>query len=242
MKKAAILFVSVLIAGNSLAQLNKGAIMLGGYGTYWQRDDNNKLDSITRNISNNRYGNFSINAGYVLNKNTVAGINIAYQNNRYRYSNEFGPDTNKTVYGGVQRGNMYSAGLFLRQYKLITKNRFGFFYQLVARYGHGFTRSSQTNYINGVSSLTGSVLDENYYEIGAAFNPGIFYFITDRMCLEMAYGSLEYFSDRNYFYTNGRQTGSGKTANFGANFNLSTFRFGLNFFLGGKRAAPEVTK
>jgi hypothetical protein len=242
MKKAAILIVSLLIANKSLAQLSKGAIMLGGYGNYWQRDDNNKLDSVNRSISNNRYCNFSINAGYVLTKNTVVGINIAYQSNRYRYSNEFGPDTSKTIYGGVQRGKMYSAGLFLRQYKLITKNRFGLFYQILARYGHGFTRSSQTNYINGVSSLAGSVLDENYYEIGAAFNPGIFYFITDKICLEMDYGSLEYSTDRNYFYTNGRQTGSGKTADFGANFNLSTFRFGLNFFLGGKRGAPETTK
>ncbi len=91
----------------SNAQINKGSIMLGGsLGGSFNNFKN--PDTVAAKMNN-----FSISPaiGFAVANNTIVGFSLLYSFNNNKYQNE--PEL---------KDHSYGAGVFLRKYKLLSKN------------------------------------------------------------------------------------------------------------------------
>ena len=214
MKTKILLPIAILLFATTTvnAQINEGRYLLGGSISY--NNQKNQYSSGTKDES--FYSN--IQFGKVIKDNTVAGIIASYS-----FTNN-GP-TNKL--------NQFSAGVFYRKYKPLTKN-FYFFWEADALYNH-------SNNTTGTFQ-TGSYGTRNFSNGGTlSFIPGISYSICKRMQVELTmpnFASISYAGTKNEATSS--TTNSISTVN-GNNFSgniflnsdlLSNLGIGFKFFLG----------
>jgi hypothetical protein len=155
---------TIIFAAN--AQVNKGAILLGGnIGLQHSKTENGsgtkqKIFFITPSI------------GFAYKTNRVAGFSLGYGTGNYRNG------TGSFV--SINRYNEYSAGAYLRRYFPIGKN--------FSLFGEG-DLSYQYRRTN-VTDPFGPVYIEKQSSVGLFLTPGIGYSISKKVMLEAAFGNL----------------------------------------------------
>jgi hypothetical protein len=167
MTKFTTLLISTLcIAFTANAQIIKGATLIGGQIFYYNSDVNYSTDQKNQK---NQNATFNISAGRALKENKIFGIDISYS-----------PVTIHNFYNGSTfvntAFNLYSLGLFYRQYKKLAKD-FYFF----AETGGSYITSRQKN----TDTLGVNLLIEKQSGGQLTLTPGISYKIYKKIHLEI---------------------------------------------------------
>ncbi|MBC8033136.1 MAG: outer membrane beta-barrel protein [Chitinophagaceae bacterium] len=211
------LILVIMFSSTLSAQINKGAILLGGQLSYSKSDYEED-----RNTNNTESGQFSVSIGKAFKENTVVGISLG-----------FSPFEQKQVFPGFDtvnnEYNTYNAGVFIRKYKNITKS-FYFFSQLdgTVVIGNG-TRKFGNNTAEAKTKQRGGTL---------SVTPGLSYQVLPKLQLEL---SLPNILGLQYFKTTvesdvSRVTDSeteliGFQSNFDTNSLLGNLGIGFRFIL-----------
>jgi hypothetical protein len=196
------------------AQINKGVSALGG-----------SLHFVSRNIDradgNAKQTNFAFqpSISYFLAKNLSLGIEVgySYENNR-NYPISPGPYIESTL-------KSFSVGPFIRYYKALNEH--------VSLFGQGsfivgFPRNEVHSFQSGGITST-----SNYHatQIVAGVNPGITFFITQRLALEGSYGFIGYRHQQDKSETGIPATVTHNSgSSFELSFNPSSLGLGLQYY------------
>jgi hypothetical protein len=208
MKKLHTLFLvfSITITVTATAQVNKGALFLGGNIAYSENKSETTGSSEVKNTS------FTISpqVGVAVKDNLIAGVAFRFGSMESKETNVPGSQvTESQVYGG---------SFFLRKYKAIGKSGFSLFGQaeLGADHVSGESKSSAIGYRQVIKSTVFS-LD---------FAPGISYAINKKLQLETGFNEAIAFSVSNQKstnYTNNTVTSTSKARGFGVSTSLNSF-------------------
>ncbi len=233
MKKINFVILSLLVSISSYyAQLSKGTFM-PGIGINYSYNSSKSHDTINGGgLANDNTGkstNFSTNVklGYFISDKVVIGVFGGYS--KQTFDNTWIQNNNSTT-------NSYSingiyGGVFLRYYKLLKNNKFGFFGQLSSNYTFGKTHTHYTEY-NVNSQYYSSEVHGTSYAINASISPGIVYFINNRVGVEAMFGNVGFNSQNNKSFSKYNQVGTGNSNSFYTNFSLNSFQLGVNFYFG----------
>jgi hypothetical protein len=235
MKKINFVMLALLLSVSSYyAQLSKGTFM-PGIGINYSYNSSKSHDTINAgglaNDNASKSTNFSTNIklGYFISDKVVIGVlggyssqtydNTWLQNNTYSYDRF---NTNNGIYGGV----------FLRYYKLMKNNKFGFFGQLSSNYTFGKTRSHSTEYNINSQYYYDSETHGTSGTFNASISPGIVYFISNKVGVEAMFGNIGFNSQNNKSFSKYNQVGTGSSNSFYTNFSLTSLQLGVNFYFG----------
>ncbi len=208
------LIILLLAATGTNAQITKGKYLLGGSLSY-----SNSQDVPYNGSPVQKSFNSNIQIGKVAKDNTVAGLIFSYS-----FANN-GIATYKS--------NQYSAGIFYRKYKPLTKGLY-FFGELDAVYD--YSRNTQGKFQIGSDA-------SRYTTNGAriSFVPGLSYGVCKKLQMELSMPNLLNLSygrvkDEKTFATS-QDILTSKANNFYANANLNAsllnnFAIGFKFLLG----------
>lgn len=236
MIKRQLFIVLILLNIQSFAQYNKGQLMVNGNIHYYMNKSNTSSDIRTQQSKQHGYGS-NLNIGYFFTNHFAFGLNCGI--------NEWGSKSNvtDTVYISdyVSTNKIRSLGIFLRYNQPIYKSKFGFFLQLGSNYSfikyHDESTYTSINYPSNTSIYEQQGRGYDYY-----LNPGLFYFVNNRLSIEAGLGSLTY-THTNFEsipdspYTNPYFR---KQSDFNANFSISSVFLGATFYLGkNKNAASD---
>lgn len=193
--KQLIIAILSVTSVQSFAQLNKAKWMVNGMGNYYTGSTENHRDgsnsaytSETMEISN---GGLNLNTGYFISNSFALGLSggfgKAINNSTATYVNH---DANQSE---LVRNN-YSVGIFGRYNHSFGERKFGMRLQLDNRFTWG---NSQEKIIY---QYAGAYSDETVnYNISHGYTcsltPGIFYFVTNRLSLELNFGTISYFAN-----------------------------------------------
>jgi hypothetical protein len=230
MKNAILSFLMIFSVAAS-SQTEQGRILLGG-SLGFVNFKNNQSDTLDKVLNTTKNSSLAIDlrGGYFFADNIAAGLLIGFNNNKDNVE-YFSTPPAKTI--NEDRNNTFSIGLFGRMYTTPSANRFSFFAQLNFAYFTGRAEKQTTSIdIAGVSTSKTSHQEIN--GLGLSVNPGVAFFLSDRIALEALFGALA-FSSTNYkdFNTSGRPTGTSKISRLEATVSPSTLRLGISFYLGG---------
>lgn len=208
------LAILLLAATGTNAQITQGKYLLGGSLSYANTQDVQYNGSPVQ-----KFFSSNIQIGKVFKENAVAGLIFSYS-----FATN-GVATNKT--------NWYSAGIFYRKYKPLTKGLY-FFGEVDAVYD--YSRSTQGKFQIGSDA-------SRYTTNGAtiSFVPGLSYAVCKKLQMELSMPNLFNLSyDRvkdEKTFTNSQQILTSKANNFYANANLNAsllnnVAIGFKFLLG----------
>lgn len=232
MKKIILTLLVLSISFSFYAQLTKGTFMPGINLNYNQLSIHSQDSSHGKNFSNSvsKRSNFStsINFGYFIKNNIAIGVTSGFQTNKQTSEN-----TNSlSNYKIDQKENVFNAGVFLRYYKMIKESKFGVFAQFQSLYSRGKSTNNQEGY-NNSGYLYQSYYDEqksNSYNF--SINPGIVYFITNKIGVETTFGSIGYLIENDDNYSKTNKTGNSTIKGTYLDFSTATIHLGVNFYLG----------
>jgi hypothetical protein len=201
--------ITFFIAGIANAQINKGAILLGGNlgaSAYKTKDGSTEL-------SNRKSLNISPVFGKAVKENLVFGVNASV-----------GIYKNETISSYTQKQSFYGAGIFLRKYKTLGKSGFSAFIQ--GDFGGGYSVQESQNG-GGFNSS-----EVKRYTIGISAYPGLSYAINRRFQLETGFINLVNlgFSSEKSTNTISGNVSSNKTK--GVDFSTNLNNFGSSLYLG----------
>jgi hypothetical protein len=202
-----LLFVCSLVVSTQ-AQINKGAIWLGGQASYNQSSEKSLGSSTT-----NKTTGFSINPaiGKAVKENLVVGISAGYWHSK----NKTGSTTNST-------SNSYGGGVFIRKYIPVITNLYLF----------GDARVHVSRGIEKGNSTSGNSKNK-YWNIAISATPGIAYAVTQNIQIETGVNSLFAAVYQRRDSKQGTSEGKSSTFNSGILLDNNTpiyigFRFLLN--------------
>ena len=213
-KILAALAILLLAATGTNAQITQGKYLLGGSLSY-----SNSQDVQYNGSPVQKFFSSNIQIGKVVKENTVAGLILSYSfanNDLATYKN-----------------NMYSAGIFYRKYKPLTKGLY-FFGEVDAVYD--YSKNTQGKFQIGSD---GSRYTTNGARI--SFVPGLSYSVCKKLQMELSMPNLLNLSyDRvkdEKTFTNTQEIVTSKANNFYANANLNAsllnnVAIGFKFLLG----------
>lgn len=208
------LAILLIAATGTNAQITQGKYLLGGSVSYSSNQDIQYNGSPTQ-----KYFNSNIQIGKVLKENKVAGLILSYS-----FANN-GLATYKV--------DQYSAGVFYRKYKPLTKGLY-FFGEADAVYY--YSTNTQGKFEIGSEAT-------RYTTNGARISliPGLSYTVWKKLQMELSMPNL---LDLSYArvkdertFSNSQQIATSKANNFSANANLNAsllndFAIGFKFLLG----------
>lgn len=208
------LVFSLAITFTTTAQVNKGAIFLGGnigFSHYKIDYGSSSGDTKTNSIL------IAPAFGIAVKNNLVAGVTAHIGSSTTKESN--------TPNSAESRSNSYGAGLFLRKYKAIGKSGFSIFAQ--GNLGGGYAKSENEN------QSTGYRQEIRITNIGLSVAPGISYAVSRKLQLETGFNnalSLTFSNQKASNYNNNTLTTSQKTNGFDISTSLNSFT--SSFYLG----------
>lgn len=201
MKKSLIILVVLIAALSSQAQTSKGSMFVGGDFRYYHNTNKNE------NLKADRYYHFEISPhfGYFITDRFALGISAKYSIVKGSY------DTLTSEY--LSTNKRYGPDLIARYYGSIAGN-FGYFVQ--GDVGYQF---HEHNYSNE--------LPDKGNTISIGLKPGLYYFITPKICLETTLGRISYEMDVTKNDVSGTESNSNS---FNLNAGLSSIYLGLNIY------------
>jgi hypothetical protein len=197
------------------AQVNKGAILLGGNisSQTYTNDDGTSKQTSSRLL-------FQPSLGFAYKPNKIVGFSLGYGSGEDR-----SPSGSFTY---INRYKQYSAGIYLRHYFPIGKS-FSLFAQ--GDLGFGYMRRNITN-----PPLNGSI--QKTSSVALNFTPGISYAINKRISLEASVGNLlniQYQTTKSdYTGTTPPPTQKVSSLNVSANGFSTGYNLGFRFMLKNK--------
>jgi hypothetical protein len=239
MIKKQFLAAALLLSIHSFAQFNKGQIMINGrinfYSSKQHLNNNNPYSDIVR------YKDFgyNVNVGYFLTNHfaigLVGGLSLDKQV-LHRFDTAY-------TYIHTQVHKAPTVGAFMRYNQPLYKSKFGVFLQLNSNYSFLKTSyDSQYNYPDPTQNSSSYARKEKGNRYSLALNPGLFYFVNNRISLEGTLGSL-YYSASKVKIEDELDPNSQPTSNssfLGTNFSISSISLGVTFYLGkNKNSANE---
>jgi hypothetical protein len=201
-------FIGAVAIAN--AQISKGTIMLGGTLDFSSSGGSTKGGGVTVDKAGSSSFTIAPMGAYYLTDNIAIGLGIGYG------MTSSGPDTMETT------GSSFAIGPMVR-YNMPLADKFGAFVQA------GLSISSGSS-----STKAGTVTVDGPKTSGMDFaiEPGLLYFISDRIAIEATYGRIGY-------NTSTSKTGTGASevtdtdTEFGINLSSSTLSFGFAWYFGG---------
>jgi hypothetical protein len=195
-----LIIVLFVIAASANAQIQKGAIVLGG-----QLGFSSQSSKSTQNTSKTIGFGISPAFGKAIKENLVIGGDINYSYNK-----------NEPGVAVVQKSNSYGLGFFVRKYKELGK---GFYLFGQTRLGGSYQKQTTKNNVqpSGNVETKGS-----FFQL--AIYPGLAYSISKKLQLEAGFNNLGYIQ-----YDHSKQTygptpnDSIKTNSFSLGSSLSNF-------------------
>jgi hypothetical protein len=221
MKKLYFFVFGILLCTIVQAQINKGAIMIGGNVGYSEQSGKSSGALVTTKMES---WNVNPSFGKAIKDNLVLGLDINYGHSHY--------DNGDPSYDNGT--NNYKAGVFLRRYKPIGNNFYLFIQSMFSvSYTHGTASYQNGNNIPYTH-------DDNK-EFGLAFQiyPGISYAINRKWQLETG---LPNFLSAAYNHSKDvvSNTGQPDQSSSGHSFQISSsltgsnqFTVGVRYFIGG---------
>lgn len=151
----------------SFGQINKGTLLLGGIVSF-EKNDASKNDLLYSPNNQIVYKQFTFGprGAYFLKTNFALGLLVNYEHNKTRSLD--------VVQGSISEGQTQTlaAGPFVRYYHF-ARPELAFFGQASATYSHNYNV-------------------QDYYGLTANLAPGLTYFISTKVGLEMIIGGLSY--------------------------------------------------
>jgi hypothetical protein len=219
------LFIFILVTVGLKAQLQKGMTLGGTDVRYWQNSTGrNSPSQATKSKVSDFY--IWLRGGYFITEKIVAGALLGYNN---IVTNATSAQINVSTL--TKTTNYYSAGLFIRSYKILKGSAFAAFCQADVRYFWG-------NYVEKIGrSSTGIAINTpdtrgNSTGVSARISPGITYFLKKRIGIELSPGSIEYLTQTSSDYVGNTKIQDYNNQGLNINFNLSTLYLGLSFYFG----------
>jgi hypothetical protein len=200
----------LLCAVVSQAQINKGAILLGG--NIGAGTQSSKADAGT-NKNNNL--NISPVFGIAIKENLVLGLNLWFWSNK--------SETDRASSHQTQKNSEYGTGVFLRKYKPIGKSGFSAFIQGSLGYGDG----------KGSYEEAATKSEIRVHKVDISAYPGFSYTISKRLQLESGFNkllSLSWYTQKQTITNTG--SSSITSTQKGANLSTSLDNFASSLYLG----------
>jgi hypothetical protein len=207
MKKITFLTIAFCcLVFSSYAQINKGTVFLGGsLGFAHQKTETNGTES-KQNVAN-----ILPAIGIAVRNNLVAGVQLAYSNNRL----------SDDVMGSEPYSRSYGGGVFVKKYRPLGRN-----FLLFGEASLDVRHIESQSYVNIDYSVDGKG-----WQTSAGIHPGIAYSLSKHLQLEVALGDLVNIS---YSHSNNNNiTIGGVTKTTQSNFSINTyFSSATNIYLG----------
>jgi hypothetical protein len=206
MEKFTLLAIAIfLFASITKAQITKGSTFVGGQISVSKSKSKGGISAQeTSSFS------FSPAIGTAIKQNLIAGIDLSY--GHWEYEPAFSP---------VQKSNNYGGGFFLRRYVPIS-NRFLFFAQGRAGYGHSKTESNSGTYQSSTESNGASL----------SFYPGVSFALSKVLHIEAGFNNMAVLG---YSHATSKQTGSpdqsSNSFTFSTGVASTDFSFALRFII-----------
>lgn len=232
MKNTLTIVALVLGTGTAIAQTTKGNLMFGANINYgFNRivvNDTLGLD-LENSGSSSAFGT-GLTAGYFVRDNIAVGVLLGYTHNKSRYE--------ETRTNGLQlvstvdenKSTVMSAGFFFRQYKTLKQSKFALFYQVSGSVGFGELNYNRQNFSNGAQfemSRTGKTSQFNL-----VVNPGLTYFVTNRIGIEAGFGQIGYFLQKGDSNPGSGFSAETTSSQLITNFSMSSLSLGFRVYLG----------
>lgn len=226
MKKTALIFAALSLGFATHSQIAKGTNFIGGNVHFLGAS--NSVTGFAEDKSSSFALDVNPNFGHFVKDNLALGVNLNFgmlnstSTSRIPFPSEFElkNESELLIYGG---------GVFLRKYKNITDN-FLFFVNVGAGYNY-LTTENRTIYPPNIDPLPQSMGNTGTaHRVGAAISPGIVYFATPKLGIELSYGSLHYSHSSGETRYNGGSKENDKTHNYGINLGTSSLAIGLNYY------------
>ena len=169
MKKILFIPLAFIITSDVNAQIKKGTVLLGGDVSY-STSKNSFGDVSSQKVQS---GSFGLSIGKAFKENSVFGISLGYVANRQQYQDIYQVDSSS------YNSNIYSAGIFYRKYKQLSKS-FYFFGQVDAYGFFGNDDNTQSTFFNKNKRSGGSI----------SLSPGIAYQLCKKIQMEASIPSI----------------------------------------------------
>jgi hypothetical protein len=198
------------------AQINKGALWLGGNISYYK--DKQEYESIVPATTTRELG-IRPAIGKAIKDNTILGADLEY----YNYKNVVPYSVGSTLTTQETKRHAYGAGIFVRRYMPIVKRLY-----LFGQARASFTSTTETrivSYPGAASSKT------NYWNTGISIYPGISVALNNKLHLESGLANLFYAQ-----YSHGKAD-NGKSNGFSTSLSLDTkssFYVGFRLLINNK--------
>lgn len=220
----------------SFAQLNKGRWMLNGRALYGSNRSDEKPDNgpISNRLTRNSAVQININAGYFVTNKLAIGVSAGFGRQVSKVNAQY-VALDRSVDRTVTKD--YSAGIFARFNQPFGESKFGLCLQFDSRVTWGNIKNKFEQFtISGTSYYESEDLNKNH---GSVFSlaPGIFYFVTNRLSVDVNFGNVSYAT--NVF--GDKSAGHVYDATSGFKVDLSTYSYflGLTFYLGGNKTESK---
>jgi len=194
----------------SLGQISSGITLLGGSLNY--SFSNYRLNSDDDQVFKNNNFAFSPKAGYFVSENLALGADLSINGGRIK---------NRSSIDFKQSG--YSFGPFVRYYKFLGQKT-----ALFGNAAFNYT-SDKTKSLNSDQKFVPASSHEN---IGAYITPGITYFASSKIGLEISLGYVGYTKTLTEQSMNTANYYKNSNSGFVKYYGLANSALGVNFYLG----------
>lgn len=226
----------VALSCSGYAQLQKGNMYLGGNVNFFQ-DNLNRKDTTSNfnsgeSVNKNNYFSGTLNYGYMIRTNLALGTLF-----RYNYSDQSYRTDNTTSSSFWPKENIgkyqsYAMGVFARKYWPLGESMFAFYVQGSVSYGLGTYTSRQMYLENSSGEYTYRNTGRKEEILTLRMTPGLVYFINEHFGAECSMGNITYTTTKSRYFYDEQQTGESNGNNLRANFSVSAFYIGLNYYFG----------
>jgi len=223
-------------AGMAQAQTEAGKLLMGGNINYSHFDSDNDQQSTSstsplsyKTTNKSSQFNFNPQLGFFLADHLAVGINFNIGFGKQSGSTEDYLGTlSPSSYASKGTSKNFGLGPFVRYYKMLG-DKFALYGQL----GSGYQYSEQKSTTDNPNVYSYRSTAKSGF---AALTPGIVFFPTSKIGLEVTVGSLSYYRGKQTSYSSApsynNSTSRGTTSSFGASFGVSQLALGAYFYLG----------
>ncbi|MEJ8804039.1 hypothetical protein [Pontibacter sp. H249] len=230
MKKIILTILMAVLVQIGFAQVLQGNWTTTGSISYYKSQQNGDRYSISYTYEH-KYYNISPTIGYVVANNIEVGLIGSYNRSKSNSEKIMDAGVSNTFYNDSRS---WSAGVYTKAYKFLLSN-FAVTGQADVSYDSYSSDFAQKNIAYYYSNEYVGEHERNY--ISATISPGISYFLSDKISLNLKYGSLSYTKMDNQAYYRNQAYNRDHLDDSAAdghslvlNFSSSSFGAGLSFF------------
>ncbi len=229
-----VLIVLFGITLNSSAQIQKGAMLIGGNVFFNVHESNDEFRTYNHEIEDESYKRTYFFArpqfGVFINESMLLGIGINYElsKTKSKYINL----TTFEEYENIQKSNLIFINPYFKKFFKV-KEKFFITTSLNLLVGFGKRKTENENYYGYNDNKK---YELNIFEYRLTVSPGLTYFLNDRWALNTSIGQLFYSHQKETpdNYTGVSEKPKNINKNYGLSFKFNTFSIGIQYYLRNK--------